>query len=156
MKMQFKFLIKPLAVVLVASGVAACYSPKAELPEQQIAAIKERRAQEADYLEGLAVSVKEEKRNDVWAAQKESELRSSYAAEKGVPPGALKSVNCGSSKCDLQFQLSPEQSPRATLEQQIAINQWIAGSQPCGYTMTTGPGTERTTGAFHVFLNCSK
>ena len=152
MKMHFK----PLAAVLIALGGAACSNTSAQLPEQQTAAIKKTRVQEADYLKGLATAVKEEKRNDAWAAQKESELRSSYAAEKGIPPGALKSVECGSSKCDLQFQLSAEQSPKAAIEQQIAINQWIAGSQPCGYTMTIGPGAEQAVGAIHIFLNCSK
>jgi hypothetical protein len=81
---------------------------------------------------------------------------SSYAAEKGVPPGALKSVECRSSKCDVQLQLSSEQSPKAAVEQQIAINQWIGASQPCGYTMTTAPGSEQAPRAVRIFLFCSR
>jgi hypothetical protein len=147
---------KPLAAVLVALGTVACSNTSAQLPEQHIAAIKNTRVQEADYLKGLATAVKEEKRNDVWAVQKETELRSSYAVEKGVPPGALKSIDCRSSKCDLQFQLRAEQSPKAPFEQHIAINEWIAASQPCGYTMTPPPGAAQAPGELRIFLNCSK
>ena len=175
MKTHFKPLIKFLAAFLVALGTVACTnisaqkqsashnqpatSPAltgAQLAEQQIAAIEKTRVQEADYLKGLATTVKGEKRNDAWAAQKESELWTSYAAEKGIPRGALKSVECRSSKCDLQLQVSAEQSPKAAVEQQIAINQWIAWSQPCGYTMTTGSGLEQPPGAIRIFLDCSK
>jgi hypothetical protein len=144
-----------LTVVLVASGAVACSPTGAQLLEQQIAASKTAKAQDVDYLKGLAAGVKEEKRNDVWAAQKESELRSSYAAAKSVPPGALKSIECRSSKCDLQFQLSAEQSPKAAAEQQIAVSEWVASSQPCGYTIT-GPGAAQAPGAIRIFLNCSK
>jgi hypothetical protein len=110
MKIQFHPLIKPAAAAFVASCAVACTSMGAQkqptltstqLAEQHVAAVGKRRAQEADYLNGLATAVKQEKRNEAWAAQKESELRASYAAEKGIPPGALKSVECRSSKCEL-------------------------------------------------------
>lgn len=148
--------INLVAAVLVTLGAVACSNTSAQLPEQQIAAIKKTSVQEADYLKGLASAVKEEKRNDVWAAQKESELRSSYAADQRVPSGALKSVECRSSKCDVQLQLSTEQAPKPAVEQQIAINQWIGASQPCGYTMTTNPGSEQVPGAVRIFLFCSR
>jgi hypothetical protein len=155
MKTYVKSLINILSAVLVALEAVSCTNTGAQIAEQRIGALQKTRAQEADYLKGLATTVKEEKRNDVWAAQKESELRSSYTADKSVPSGALKSVECGSSQCAVQLQLISGQSPKAAVEQQIAINQWIAGSQPCGYTMTTEPGTEKVPGAIRVFVNCS-
>ena len=151
MKMHFKSLIKSLTTVLVALAGVACANTSGRLPEQQISAIKKASAQQADYLSSLALAFEGEKRNDAWAAPKESELRSSYTAEKGILPGALKSVECRSSKCDVQLQLNADQSPKVLLEQQTAINQWIAMNQPCGYTMTTWPGSQQAPGAIRIF-----
>jgi hypothetical protein len=158
MNTNFKPHLKPLTVVLVAwgIGIGACTNTSTQLLEQQIAHIKKTRVQEVDYLKGLATAVKEEKRNEAWAAQKESEVRKSYDADKSVPRGALKSVECRTSKCDLQLQPSGEQSLKGTIEQQIAINQWIGASQPCGYTMTTDPGSGQVPGAVRIFLHCSR
>ena len=105
-------------------------------------------------MDGLATAVKEEKRDDVWASQMETELWTSYAAETNLPRGALKSVECRSSKCDLQLQLYPEHSPQATIERQMAINHWIAANQSCGYTITSAPGSAQAPGAMRIFLDC--
>jgi hypothetical protein len=149
--------IEPFAVALVALAVLACCTSTTAPPsKQQLAEIEKRRAQATDdYLKGLAKTVEAEKRNDTWAAQKESELRSSYARTKGAPPGGLKSVECRSSKCDLKLQVSGEPASKAAIEQKIAINEWISESQPCGYTLTTtGPGVGQTPGAIRIFLDC--
>ena len=150
--------IEPFAAALVALVVVACSSTTTPPSKQQLAEVEKRRAQATDdYLKGLANAVKAEKRNDTWAAQKESELRSSYARAEGAPPDGLKSVECRSSKCDLQLQVNAEGASQAAIEHQMAINEWISGSQPCGYTLTTtGPGMEQTPGTIRIFLDCNK
>jgi hypothetical protein len=63
-------------------------------------------------------------------------------------------VECRSSKCDLQFQVSPAE--KDTVEQRAAINHWIAATQPCGYTRTPWPNSEEASGEIRVFLNCGE
>jgi hypothetical protein len=126
----------------------------AQRAEQQIESLKKAGNQKLEYLRGLEEAIREEKRNEAWAAQKESELRRSFSAEKGIPNGTLKSVECRSSNCDLQFQVSAEE--KQTVEQRAAINNWIATSQPCGYTMTTWPNPEQPSGEIRIFINCSE
>jgi hypothetical protein len=126
----------------------------AKRAEQQIALLQKARTQELEYVKGLEKTIREEKRNEGWAAQKETELRRSFSAEKGLQSGVLKSVECRSSKCDLQFQVSLE--GKDSVEQQAAINHWIAATQPCGYTMTPWPNPEKPSGEIRVFLNCGE
>jgi len=136
------------------SGTPSPTPTNAQRVEQQMALLQKARTQKLEYLKGLEKAIREEKRNEAWAAQKESELRKSFLAEKGLQKIALKSVECRSSKCDLQFQVSHEE--KETVEQRAAINQWIAANQPCDYTMTTWPNPEQESGEIRVFLNCSE
>ena len=94
MKTHFTLMTKTMAAVVLISGVVACTSTSAVDPEQRIATLKRTTVKDADYMKGIAAAVTQEARNDAWAAKKESELQSSYAADKGVPTGALKSVEC--------------------------------------------------------------
>jgi hypothetical protein len=128
-------------------------STNAQPPEQRIALLQKARTQELEYLKGLEKTIREEKRNEAWAAKKESELRSSFSAEKGHQNDVLKSVECRSSKCDLQFQVS---EGKDSVEQRAAINQWIAATQPCGYTMTPWPNPEQPSAEIRAFLNCGE
>ena len=168
MTMQFESLIRPVSAILLVLGVAACAdsstttSPtstptptasRAELAEQHVASIRNASAREAGHLNALAAAVAAEPRNDTWATQKEAELRRTSAAEQRFPRGALKSVNCRSSKCDLQL----EGPPAGRVDEQwAAVNYWIAASQPCGYTMAPAPGSTQAARAVRIFLDCGK
>jgi hypothetical protein len=157
-KNRFTYTFTILILIFLILGEMSCTSsPKttnAQRAEQQIALLQKARTQELEYLKGLEKTIREQKRNEAWAAQKESELRRSFSSEKGLQNGVLKSVECRSSKCDLQFQVSPEE--KDTVEQRAAINHWIAATQPCGYTMTPWPNPEQASGEIRVFLNCGE
>lgn len=148
-------------VILAALCTAACTTSataplarSAPSPEQHLASLNDARRQSTDYLNRLAAAVQSEKRDDVWAAQKESALRDSFTAERTLPHGALKSVECRSSKCSLQLYLSAERSPTAAVEEQAAIARWISVSQPCAYTMTMNSAVASET--VLVFLDCGR
>jgi hypothetical protein len=165
MAMQRKTLLKPASVLLLAWSAAACESTApsqtsspspAELAERHVAAIRNAQAQEAAHLNALAAAVAAEPRNDAWASPKETELRQTFATEQGLPRDALKSVNCRSSKCDLQLDLRPLPQAARPDQQWAAVNYWIANSQPCGYTMAPAPGAGRLSRAIRIFLDCGK
>ena len=100
--------------------------------------------QEAAYLEGLATALKAEKRDNTWAGQKESQLRISYATGKNLPPGALKSVECRRSKCELKLQEYTEEvalsSGRARecpqqLDRESRL--WLHPDNPAGFATSS-------------------
>jgi hypothetical protein len=107
-----------------------------------------------DYLNGLAGAVQAEKRDDGWATQRETALRTSFDAEASLPRGALKSVDCRSSKCRLELYLGSENSPRTVVEQQAAITYWISVNQPCAYTMTNPAAAASQ--EMLIFLDCKR
>jgi hypothetical protein len=162
MTMQFESFIRPAAVLLLVGSVAACESAptstasRAELAEQHAASIRNAGARETDYLNSLAAAVAREARNEGWATQKETELRRTSDADQSFPRGALKSVNCRASKCDLQLELGDVLSAGRADEQLAAINYWIAHSQPCGYTLAPAAGSTPTPRTVRVFLDCGK
>lgn len=156
-------LLRGATILVAAASVAGCasvdYARKptpsvAPPPAERIAAIEQTRSKEIEYFESLAASVKAETRDGTWAARQESALRDSYAAYEGAPSGALKNVECRSSKCDLQLQLDPKHSARTAVDQRIAIDQWIAWSQPCGYAATFG--SDPNSGTLRIFLDCER
>jgi hypothetical protein len=157
-KTRLTHALATLSIAFLTFGEISCTSsltPTTALsPEQHVRLLQNAHSQELEYLKSLEKTIREEKRNEAWATKKESELRSSFSAEKSLPNGALKSVDCRSSKCDLQFQVSPGETQ--TVEQQVAINHWIATSQPCGYTMTPWPNPEQESAEIRVFLSCSE
>jgi hypothetical protein len=143
------------AVILAALCVAAtnAFAQSVRSPEQHVTSINDARRQSTEYLNGLAGAVQAEKRDDGWAAQKETALRTSLDAEGSLPRGTLKSVECRSSKCSIQLYLSAKRSPRAVVEQQAAITHWIAVSQPCAYTMTNPAAASQE---MLIFLDCKR
>jgi hypothetical protein len=154
MNTHFKLAIKPLAVVVLTSGLIGCANTNAQHVDERIAEIKKTRVQEAESLKSLASAVQQEERYEAWAAQKEADIRSSYESDKSVPRSTLNSVDCRTSKCALQFQVTGEQSVKGAVEQQIAINEWIAANEPCGYTLTMEPGSKQSQGVVRIFLDC--
>jgi hypothetical protein len=150
------------AVLSVFAAAGACANERAERQasatsqavgqqaEQHIASVKNSQSQEAAYYASLATATTRESRNEAWAMDMEAKLQNSYAAATHVPPKGLKSVKCYSSKCVLEIQLDRQQA-QASVEQQQAINEWIAWSQPCGYDLIA-----QSSELLRVFVNCSK
>jgi hypothetical protein len=141
------------ALCAAATNARSTFAQSARSPEQHVTSINDARRQSTDYLNRLAGAVQAEKRDDGWAAQKETALRTSFDAEGSLPRGALKSVECRSSKCRLELYLSAESSPRAVVEQQAAITHWIAVNQPCAYTMTNPAAASQP---MLIFLDCKR
>ena len=137
-------------VCSVALASASCTTPRVP-PEQAVAKLRQKQEQEKAFVSGLAAAVREQPRNEAWASAREQQLRQSYSEHPSVPKDALKRVECRQSRCELQLAVAPTpEGPR----QAIAIDQWIAWSQPCGYTLTQEPGTEQAPGTVQVFLEC--
>ena len=169
------FHLKQAAVIVGIVLVAACAGPsperppainrdaptplpvsqKPQTPEEQRDVIRKSRAEEAEYAKKLVAAVQAEARNEVWASQKEQELKTSYASS-GNPRGVLKSVECRSTKCDLQLEVPTRAMPDSFAGPVAAFNQWIAASQPCGYTIVASevlaPGPE----AIRIVLDCAQ
>jgi hypothetical protein len=120
-------------------------------PEQTLASINDARQQSTAYVNGLAGALQSERRDDGWAKQTESALRGSFAVEESLPHDALSSVECRSTKCNLEVNLGAASSPAALVEQQAAITHWISVSQPCAFTMT-----DPTAQTIRIFLNCKR
>lgn len=170
-----KFPQKKMAVLLLAFVLSACTrsepppksSPAAEQrsPEQRIAAVEKARTQEAEFLKELASAILQEKRDETWAAKKESEVRASLSSRRATgatgmagAPGTLKSVECRSSRCQLLVELSQaKQASESAGHPYSGINDWIAASEPCGYTISAeeaAPAAVPT--SVRIFLNCPK
>jgi hypothetical protein len=125
-------------------------------PRKQIDLMREVKSREADYLRGLAAGVTNEARDDTWAPQTEASLRNSYASAH-LESAGLESVNCRTTKCEIQVQVKATQSPQSALDQQAAINQWISASTSCGYTFV--PGQEPMTmsaSVTSIYLACAR
>ena len=134
-----------------ATNAQSALAQSASSPEQHLAAINDARRQSTDYVNGLAAALQLENRDNGWATQTESALRGSFAAEGSLPHDALRSVECRSTKCNLEVNLGAGRSPAALVEQQVAITHWISVTQPCTYTMTN-PAAQ----TIRIFLNCKR
>jgi hypothetical protein len=159
----------PVVVLFAALTTAGCANNHSEhrppaasslsvpqLAEQQIAQVKKGLSQEAAYYSRLEAEAGGEPRDERWATQMQSKLEKSFAANTDVAPGALKSVKCQSSKCILQLDPVSTESPQKAIEQERAIDQWIAWSQPCGYVMSTDRQLEKSSKAIRIILDCSQ
>jgi hypothetical protein len=148
---------KPIPLCLIALASAACVTlPQAgPSPEQAAAPLREVQAQTSTFGAGLAAAVRAQPRDEAWAAAKERELRQSYSTHASVPRDALKGIECRQSRCELQVAITSE--PEAPAHQQaLAIDQWIAWSQPCGYSFVQEPGTPQAPGTVRIFLDCGR
>jgi len=126
-----------------------------QTPEEHREAISKARAEEAEHAKKLAAAVQAETRNDSWASKKEQELRASYASS-GNPRGVLKSVDCRSTKCDLLLEVPARDMPDSPAGSIASVNQWIAASQPCGYTIVAGGALTLGPGAVRIVIDCSQ
>jgi hypothetical protein len=125
-------------------------------PDQHRAALERRGQEEAGFLESLARQVQNEQRNDSWAREQETALRRSYAADPRLPQDALRTIDCRSSKCELQLQISSQRQPSMAADQYHAVNSWISAQQPCGYTLSAAPLSAAPAGTTQIFLDCGR
>jgi hypothetical protein len=134
--------------------------PQVSLPErpsrdQHVARIKAIRARVDEYLNGLAMAVQSEKREDAWASQYEGNLRQSFKSHVGS--GGLKSIDCRATQCSVEVDMAAGQSSRPALDQRMKIAQWISSSTTCGYTMVPGPDpTSMAASTVRIYLNCER
>jgi len=125
-------------------------------PEQRVASMKVAKSHEAEFVSALAASVQNEQRDYAWAKQTEAGLRKSFASAR-LAAGRLGSVDCRSSRCDIQLQLPATRSIQAATDRQTAIARWISASAPCDYTVA--PGQDPLTpsaSVMHIYLTCSR
>ena len=116
---------------------------------------KNAEAQDAAYVGRLASALKGEKRDQAWARRKEFDLWMSYADGKKLTRGNLKTVECRTSKCELLLQSNTRNSLLATVQEEFAIDRWIA-SQGCGYTRAAIPASLQSPRSIRIFLDCGK
>jgi hypothetical protein len=128
---------------------------KPQSPEEQRETMSRARAEEAANVKTLAAAMQAEARNDAWASQKEQELKTSYASS-GHPRGALKSVECRSTKCEVLLEVGARDMPNSPAGPIAAFNQWIAATQPCGYTIVAGEAAALGPGAIRIVIDCAQ
>lgn len=157
MKSHFIPLFKSLVVVLAASTAVDAISSTTltarQLADQHVAALEKTRDQQDVDLKRLISAFQQEQRNEAWATQKESMLRTSFMAA-GLAPGSLKSVECHSSKCNLQIQSSTD--PAEATRQLTAIGNWLVANVPCGFTVVSAPSPVEAAGAASILLSCDQ
>jgi hypothetical protein len=128
---------------------------KPKSPEEHRETMTKARAEEAEYAKKLVAAVQAEARNDAWASQKEQELKTSYTSSNN-PRGALKAVECRSTKCDLQLLVPTREMPNSPAGPIAAVNQWIAATQPCGYTIVAAEAVAQGPEAIRIIIDCSQ
>jgi hypothetical protein len=108
----------------------------------------------AELARASMTAFQQEKRDERWAPQKESTLRGSFV-RSGLAPGALKSVECRSSTC--QLEIAPGADPMEAFKGQITIGNWLSASEPCGYTTFSNTSdSAQVPGSVRVYLQCAK
>jgi hypothetical protein len=111
--------------------------------------------EEARFLKTLASGVQNELRNDAWAQNQEAALRASYSGDPRLPNGALRTVDCRSSKCELQLEMNPPRQPFTVADQYHAVNRWIAAHQPCAYTLAMPSVSAGIPEKALIYLDCA-
>jgi hypothetical protein len=134
MKAPIKFLKKTLLSGLVAFNAVASASG-ADPTVLEPFGDKKAQQQATEYLWRLAQALEQEKREEPWATDMETRLRGSFIGT-GLDPGALNSVECRSSRCQLKIQ--PGADPMEVITQQMKVGKWLAVYVNCGYTMVSG------------------
>jgi hypothetical protein len=134
MKAPIKFLKKTLLSGLVAFNAVASASGADPTVREPFGDTKAQQ-QVAEHLRRLAQALEQEKRVEPWATDMETRLRGSFV-ETGLGPGALNSVECRSSRCQVKIQ--PGADPMQGITQQMKVSKWLAAIANCGYTMVSG------------------
>jgi hypothetical protein len=123
----------------------------AQVAAEQMAEFNRRQLLQAAYIRDLSSAVSQEARHEVRASHMEMKIRK--AAADHHLAGTLKTVICKTSKCEVQLEVSPPQSPQAAIEHQRAFDHWIM-IQPCSYTQIGAPLTGNGPEVIRIFLNC--
>ena len=130
--------------------------PISQLAEQRIRDFNRAQLEQTKYYETLMAAVRQEPRNETWAREMEAKLHKTYAESVRSLPGALKGVSCKSSKCELELETGYAQPPEAFLEHRQAIDQWIAWSQPCAFTIAERGALQSQSESTWIFIDCMK
>ena len=144
--------------VAVAFTLCAPAGAAAAAPPQNLEHIKKlidqlrAQQQEPSYIERSRAALREESRNETWAARKEGELRQSYAEDSTVPTDAVKAIECRRTRCAVDLQLPLDTPPPSVVSQTLAIEQWIAWKQPCEYAIAHDLNARTVV----VLLNCGQ
>lgn len=149
--------LRSLAVTMPLVVLASCAAPSVQdttseieqMAEADVATRRDALAQDDAFVDALAETVDNERRDSTWADQKEQSLRASYRADPSVPKNAFTDADCRRTRCSLAFTGSG-----MTPEAFVAIDQWVAWSQPCAYVITDRTG--RKTGDVRIFLQCMR
>jgi hypothetical protein len=122
-----------------------------QVAEERLAELTRRQSLQAAYLRDLSSAVSQEARHEVRASHMEMKIRKA-AADLSV--GTVKTLTCKTSKCELQLEVSPPQSPQAAIEHQLAFDNWIAMIQPCSYAKIGAVPRRNEPEVIRIFLNC--
>lgn len=126
-------------------------------PERAAAKLRQSQARTSELISSLSAAVREQPRDEAWASAQERQLRQSFVEHPSAPKDALKEIDCRRSRCELRLQLAPESDAPPQASPQVAvIDQWIAWSQPCAYTLTHDLASPQATGTVRVFLECER
>jgi hypothetical protein len=157
-------MLQASVIVCIAAGATACApaqmtgqpSDVNQTPEQRRVVEQERSSRDTENLKQLEAQVRAERRGDVWADRKEASIRASYTANIGARNGALRSIECRTSRCELSFMGSTSRSPGAMVAQQSAAASWLAANEPCGFTLAPESFTAQGFSTMRVFIDCAR
>jgi hypothetical protein len=106
----------------------------------------------------LEAAVSAEARADNWAVAEETRLKQAFAGRGALQPNAaaaqvgaaeLAGLDCRSARCAIEVTLPQDLPPDRHVAELQAIEDWIATSQPCAYTLfPSGPGSDEPVRAF--------
>lgn len=123
------------------------------LVQQRTAEVRKTQAAEKAYLEKLKSAVRGTPAGQSGARGQQQKLRASISQAGGTLQRSLDRVDCRDKMCALDFRLSQGASGAARVQELSAIDEWVATSQPCAYTLAHEPASGD--GAVRVFIDCA-
>ncbi|MGH8243471.1 MAG: hypothetical protein ACRETY_09000 [Steroidobacteraceae bacterium] len=121
------------------------------LVQQRTAEVRKTQAAEKAYIEKLNSAVRGTPAGQSGASEQQK-LKASISQAGGTLQQSLDRVDCRDKLCALDFRLSQGASGAARVRELFAIDEWVATSQPCAYTMAHDPAGGG--GAVRVFIDC--
>ena len=122
--------------------------------ETMIAEERSAQAAEKEFIQVLAAAVQDESRDESWARRQESMIRKAAGDADAALERSVKRVDCRRTRCAIDIELKASASGDEHARQLSGIDEWIAGSQPCAYTVVHDPA--RSAKSVQVFTNCGE
>ena len=123
-----------------------------QLVQQRTAELRKTQAAEKAYIEKLNGAVRSAPTDQRGASEQQQKLKQSMSKADPAVQRSLNRVDCRDRKCALDFKLSQGTSGEARARELFAIDEWVAWSQPCAYTMVHDPAG---TSGVQVFIDCA-